>query len=101
MNTQDVVALSVTTAGTNTIATGTVVFEGSEAYLDDANSEKLLNAVNQVYRTGESVKALDWTFNRRDGSERFAESSITLISDSKGQPVGFGGFLAVATLLLA
>ena len=67
------------------------------AYLDDANSEKLLNAVNQVYRTGESVKALDWTFNRRDGSERFAESSITLISDSKGQPVGFGGFLRDAT----
>jgi PAS domain S-box-containing protein len=67
------------------------------AYLDDANSEKLLNAINQVYRTGESVKALDWSYTRRDGSERFAESSITLITDSKGQPIGFGGFLRDAT----
>jgi PAS domain S-box-containing protein len=67
------------------------------AYLDDANSQKLLNAINQVYRTRESVKALDWTYTRRDGSERYAESSITLITDSKGQPIGFGGFLRDST----
>jgi PAS domain S-box-containing protein len=67
------------------------------AYLDDANSQKLQNAINQVYRTGESVKALDWTYTRRDGSERYAESSITLITDSKGQPTGFGGFMRDAT----
>jgi PAS domain S-box-containing protein len=63
------------------------------AYLDDANSEKLLNAINQVYRTRESIKALDFTFKRRDGSLRYAESSITLITDDRGEPVGFGGFL--------
>ena len=63
------------------------------AYLDDANSEKLLNAINQVYRTRESIKALDFTFKRRDGSLRYAESSITLITDDKGEPIGFGGFL--------
>jgi len=67
------------------------------AYLDDANSQKLLNAINQVFRSGESVKALDWTYTRRDGSERFAESSITLITDTKGQPTGFGCFLRDAT----
>jgi PAS domain S-box-containing protein len=63
------------------------------AYLDDANSEKLLNAINQVYRTRESIKALDFTFKRRDGSLRYAESSITLITDDRGDPIGFGGFL--------
>ena len=63
------------------------------AYLDDANSEKLLNAINQVYRTSESIKALDFTFKRRDGSLRYAESSITLITDDQGEPIGFGGFL--------
>ena len=63
------------------------------AYLDDANSEKLLNAINQVYRTRESIKALDFTFKRRDGSLRYAESSITLITDDQGEPIGFGGFL--------
>jgi PAS domain S-box-containing protein len=67
------------------------------AYLDDADSQKLQNAINQVYRTGESVKALDWTYTRRDGAERHAESSITLITDSKGQPTGFGGFMRDTT----
>ena len=67
------------------------------AFLDDTNSKKLLNAINQVYRTGESLKALDWAYTRRDGSERYAESSITLITDSKGQPTGFGGFMRDTT----
>ena len=67
------------------------------AYLDEENSQKLLNAINQVYRTGESIKALEFTFTRRDGSVRHAESSITLITDSRGQPTGFGGFLRDST----
>jgi two-component system sensor histidine kinase/response regulator len=67
------------------------------AYLDEENSQKLLNAINQVYRTGESIKALEFTFTRRDGSVRQAESSISLITDSKGQPTGFGGFLRDST----
>ena len=67
------------------------------AYLDDENSQKLLNAINQVYRTRESVKALDFTFKRRDGSPRYAESSITLITDDRGEPTGFGGFLRDVT----
>jgi PAS domain S-box-containing protein len=67
------------------------------AYLDDKNSEKLLNAINQVYRTRESLKALDFTFKRRDGSPRYAESSITLITDDQGEPAGFGGFLRDVT----
>jgi two-component system sensor histidine kinase/response regulator len=67
------------------------------AWLDEDNSQKLLNAFNQVYRTGESIKALEFTFTRRDGSVRHAESSITLITDSKGQPTGFGGFLRDTT----
>jgi len=67
------------------------------AYLDDKNSEKLVNAINQVYRTRDSVKALDFTFKRRDGSPRYAESSITLITDDRGEPTGFGGFLRDVT----
>jgi signal transduction histidine kinase/DNA-binding response OmpR family regulator len=65
--------------------------------LDEENSQKVQNGINQVYRTGKSVKALEWTFSGRDGSERHAESSITLITDSKGQPTGFGGFLRDVT----
>jgi len=67
------------------------------AYLDDENSQKLLNAINHVYRTRESVKALDFTFKKRDGSQHYAESSITLITDSRGEPTGFGGFVRDVT----
>jgi PAS domain S-box-containing protein len=67
------------------------------AYLDDKNSDKLLNAINQVYRSRDSIKALDFTFKRRDGFTRYAESSITLITDDRGQPTGFGGFLRDVT----
>ncbi|MEJ2099604.1 MAG: response regulator [Desulfobacterales bacterium] len=67
------------------------------ACLDEENSQKLLNAINQVYRTGESIKALEFTFTRRDGSVRHAESSISLITDSKGQAAGFGGFMRDST----
>ena len=67
------------------------------AYLDNTGSQKLQNAINQVYRSGESIKAMDWTYTRRDGAERHAESSITLITDSKGQPTGFGGFMRDTT----
>lgn len=67
------------------------------AFLDQENSQKLLNAINQVYRTGESIKALEFMFTRRDGSVRHAESSITLITDSRGNPTGFGGFLRDST----
>ncbi len=65
----------------------------NSAYLDEDSSHKLLNAINQVYRTRDSVKALDFTFIRRDGARRDAETSIIPITDSKGETTGFGGFL--------
>jgi PAS domain S-box-containing protein len=67
------------------------------AYLDDADSQKVKNAINHVYRTRESVKALEWTYTRQDGSERYAESSITLLTDPRGQPIGYGGFVRDTT----
>ncbi len=67
------------------------------AYLDEASSQKLLNGINQVYRTREAVKALDLIFIRRDDSRRFAETSIVAITDAKGELTGFGGFLRDVT----
>ena len=67
------------------------------AFLDEDSSQKLLNAINHVYRTRDAVKALDLILIRRDDSHRYAETSIIAIIDSKGELTGFGGFLRDVT----
>ena len=60
-------------------------------YMDEENAKKVFNAFNRVYKTGESYKAFDWELIRKDGSKCFVETSVVLIKDSKGQPIGFQG----------
>lgn len=60
-------------------------------YMDKENSKKVFNAFNRVYKTGESYKAFDWELIRKDGSKCYVETSVVLIKDSKGQPIGFQG----------
>jgi PAS domain S-box-containing protein len=67
------------------------------AYLDESNSRKVMDALHHVYQTAESVTALGWTLKRQDGSRRYVESSISLITDPNGQPAGYSGFLRDVT----
>jgi len=67
------------------------------AYLDEQSSRRLLNAINELYRTRDAVKALDLLLIRRDESRRHAETSIIAITDSKGELTGYGGFLRDVT----
>jgi len=60
-------------------------------YMDKEYAKKIYQTFNQVYRTGESTKALDWKLLRKDGSECFVETVVSLIKDSNGQPIGFRG----------
>ena len=69
------------------------------AYLDGANSKKVMDALHHVYRTGEFVTDLGWILNRPDGSRRYVESSVSLKTDAKGQPVGYSGFVRDVTEL--
>ncbi|MCL0060367.1 PAS domain S-box protein [Dehalococcoidia bacterium] len=62
-------------------------------YMDEENARKVYQTFNTVYRTGETVKAFDWEIIRKDGSKRFVEASVSLISDPDGQPTGFRGIL--------
>ncbi|MGD9307296.1 MAG: ATP-binding protein, partial [Desulfobacterales bacterium] len=63
------------------------------AYLDESNSRKVMDALHQVHETGEPVTDLGWTLRRMDGSKRYVESSVSLMTDPKGQPIGYSGFL--------
>ncbi|MCL0081815.1 PAS domain S-box protein, partial [Dehalococcoidia bacterium] len=62
-------------------------------YMDEENARKVYQTFNTVYRTGETVKAFDWEVIRKDGSKRFVEASVSLISDPAGQPTGSRGIV--------
>jgi len=63
----------------------------NKKYTDEENREKLFQAFNEVYRTGEPTKGFDWQVVRKDGSKLFGEVSVSLIRGSEGQPIGFRG----------
>jgi len=65
--------------------------------LDEINSRKLTDTFNKVLETGTPTKSVDWVLTNKDGSKRFVESSVSLINDPKGEPIGFGVFVRDAT----
>jgi len=60
-------------------------------YMDPETSKKVYHTFNQVYQTGIPAKAFDWELIRKDGTKRILETSVSLLRDSKGRPVGFYG----------
>jgi PAS domain S-box-containing protein len=64
---------------------------GNQQYTDQENRKKLFQAFKEVYKTGEPTKGFDWKVFRKDGKELFGEVSVSLVKDSKGQPIGFRG----------
>jgi PAS domain S-box-containing protein len=65
--------------------------------MDESNTQKLTETLNEVLETGKPVKSVDWTLTSKDGSQRFIESSVSLIKDPKGKPMGFGRFIRDVT----
>ena len=55
------------------------------------DSKKTYQIFNTVFRTGMPTKSMRRTIFRRDGSQREIDSSISLIRDENGQPIGFRG----------
>jgi len=60
-------------------------------YMDEGTARKVYATFNEVYRTGVPTKAFDWELIRKDGTRRILETSVSLMRDSKGRPVGFYG----------
>ena len=60
-------------------------------YMSEETAKKVYQTFNQVYRTGTPAKAFDWEFIRKDNTNRFFETSVSLMCDLKGQPIGFYG----------
>jgi hypothetical protein len=55
--------------------------------------QRLFQAFNKVYRTGESGAVCDYELIRKDQNKRYVEVSISLRKDASGKPIGFRGLL--------
>jgi len=62
-------------------------------FLDAKNYKIVFKAFNLVYKTKNPYKAYDWEFVRKDGSNCFVETSISIRVNSKGRTIGFQGVI--------
>jgi len=53
--------------------------------------ESVFRVFNEVYKTGVPNKGFPWKTIRKDGSLGFAETSVSLLRDEKGEIIGFRG----------
>jgi polar amino acid transport system substrate-binding protein len=60
-------------------------------YMDEETAKKVYQVFNEAYRKGEPVNPFDWEIILKDGTRRWLDTSVSLIRDSKGQPIGFRG----------
>jgi len=63
----------------------------SRQYMDEATLQRVGKVFKQIYQTGEPMKGVLYEMSRGDGTMWFGDSSISLMTDSKGKPIGFRG----------
>ncbi len=62
-------------------------------YTETEVARKVYKAFHDVYKTGISLKEIDWQITRKDGTKRDLEASVSLRKDSSGKPIGFRGIV--------
>lgn len=70
-----------------------LIGRNNRQYMDDENARKVFSAFNTMYRTGVSIKTFDWELIRKGGEKIAVETSVSLIRDNEGRPVGFRGIV--------
>ncbi|MFH1080753.1 MAG: EAL domain-containing protein [Pseudomonadota bacterium] len=60
-------------------------------FIDKKNFKKLSPIIAEVTNTGIPIQAHDLEITRKDGTKAFNETSISLIRDSEGNPIGLRG----------
>ncbi len=64
---------------------------------DEKTARRVYKVFNRVYSTREPSKGYGYKVIRKDGTKGFIEISISLITDSAGQPSGFRGIVRDVT----
>jgi two-component system sensor histidine kinase/response regulator len=62
-------------------------------YMDERTGKEVYKVFNAVYKTGNPVKGFGYEITVKDGSKKYVETSIALIKNTEGQPLGFRGIL--------
>ncbi len=66
-------------------------------HTDEDTAKKLYQPYRELYLTGKPIETLEVESIRKDGTKVIYETSISLIRDSKGKPIGFRGVSRDAT----
>ena len=65
----------------------------NKAYMNKETVRKVYNIFTQVHSTGQPVKLFEWEVTKKDGKKAIHESSVYLIRNAQGEPIGFRGIL--------
>jgi len=60
-------------------------------FMTEESAKEAYRVFNEVYRTGKPAQARDWEAVAKDGTKMHCETSVSLVRDSKGRPIGFRG----------
>ncbi len=66
-------------------------------FLDQQNRVEAFEVLKKVRKTGEPVKSVDLDLTGKDGGNIQTETSVSLMLDEKGEPVGFRGMFRDVT----
>ncbi len=58
-------------------------------FMTEEMVKKVYRVFNEVYQTGRPSFGSDWEILTKKGETRYFEASVSLLRDSKGEPVGF------------
>jgi diguanylate cyclase (GGDEF)-like protein/PAS domain S-box-containing protein len=65
--------------------------ENFKITMDEQNVKKVFKVFHGVYLTGVPARLVEFEIKRKDGSKAYVESSVSLIRDTEGEPIGFRG----------
>jgi PAS domain S-box-containing protein len=63
----------------------------NRCYMSEETAKTVYQTFNEVYLTGRSAKAFDWETITKDGARKYLETSVSMMWDSDGKPIGFRG----------
>jgi PAS domain S-box-containing protein len=72
---------------------GEMMGMNNRQYTDNEGAKKPFQTFNQVYKTGNPAKELDWPITRKDKTKRHIEASVSLLKDLSGKSIGFRGIV--------
>jgi PAS domain S-box-containing protein len=61
-------------------------------YTSPESIKKIYEVYNRVYKTGETAKGVELTYIAKDGSRQILESTVALMRNKSGRPIGFKTF---------